>query len=133
LTFALTPITRSERVETRKAEIFGRYNGLLVFLDLSDSSRPKSVMSRMSSPLRKVCAVVLLLLAVPAVAHAEPCGAQAFGGVSYLVCSFDLTRDNLRTYWRRDDGGPYRTFAAGAKPSTGVRSQIQSVTGLANA
>jgi len=69
-------------------------------------------MSRMSSPLRKICAVVLLSLAVPAIAHAEPCRTQSFSRASYLVCSFDLTRDDLRTYWRRDDGQPYRTFTA---------------------
>ena len=52
------------------------------------------------------------LLAMPAAAWAEPCRAQSFGGESYIVCSFDLTRENIRTYWRRDDGKPYRTFAA---------------------
>jgi type I restriction enzyme R subunit len=34
IAFALEPITRSERVETRKGEIFSRYDGKLqVFLD----------------------------------------------------------------------------------------------------
>ena len=66
----------------------------------------------MSYPLNKVCAVVLLSLAVPATADAQPCRTQSLSGAFYLVCSFDLTRDALRTYWRRDDGQPYRTFAA---------------------
>ena len=66
----------------------------------------------MSYSLNKVCAVVLLSLAVPAAAHAEPCRTQSYSGASYVVCSFDPTRDDLRTYWRRDDGKPYRTFAA---------------------
>jgi len=66
----------------------------------------------MSYPLNKVCAVVLLSLAVPAAANAEPCRTRSFSAASYLVCSFDLTRDDLRTYWRRGDGKPYRTFAA---------------------
>jgi uncharacterized protein YigE (DUF2233 family) len=52
---------------------------------------------------------------MPAGAHAEPCRTQSFSGASYLVCSFDLTRDDPRTYWRRDDDKPYRTFAALAK------------------
>jgi uncharacterized protein YigE (DUF2233 family) len=52
------------------------------------------------------------LLAVPQSAGAEPCRTQSFGAESYIVCSFDLTRQNIRTYWRRDDGKPYRTFAA---------------------
>jgi hypothetical protein len=68
--------------------------------------------SRMRSSLSKFGAVVLLSLAVPAAAHAEPCRTQAFRGASYLVCSFDLTKANLRTYWRGDDGKPHRTFAA---------------------
>jgi uncharacterized protein YigE (DUF2233 family) len=72
-----------------------------------------------SSQLCQVCALGLLSLAVPAAAFAEPCHAQSFGGASYLVCSFDLTRDDLRTYWRRDDGKPYRTFAALTKDLEG--------------
>ena len=56
--------------------------------------------------------MVLLSLAVAAAADAEPCRTQDFNGLSYIVCSFDLTKDDLRTYWRRDDGQPYRTFAA---------------------
>jgi uncharacterized protein YigE (DUF2233 family) len=52
------------------------------------------------------------LLAVPQSASAEPCRTQSFGAESYIVCSFDLTRQNIRTYWRGDDGKPYRTFAA---------------------
>jgi hypothetical protein len=46
----------------------------------------------MSYPLNKVCAVVLLSLAVPATADAQPCRTQSLSGASYLVCSFDLTR-----------------------------------------
>jgi uncharacterized protein YigE (DUF2233 family) len=52
------------------------------------------------------------LLAVPQSAGAEPCRTQSFGAESYIVCSFDLTQETIRTYWRRDDGKPYRTFAA---------------------
>ena len=37
---------------------------------------------------------------------------RSFRGASYIVCSFDLTKDELRIYWRGDDGKPYRTFAA---------------------
>jgi uncharacterized protein YigE (DUF2233 family) len=79
----------------------------------------------MRSSLSKFCAVVLLSLAVPAAAHAEPCGAQTFGGASYLVCSFDLTKDNLRTYWRGDDGKPYRTFAALAEDLGGTGKSLR--------
>ena len=52
------------------------------------------------------------LLAAPQSVSAEPCRTQSFGAESYIVCSFDLTRQNIRTYWRGDDGKPYRTFAA---------------------
>ena len=51
-------------------------------------------------------------LALPGAADAEPCRTQSFRGASYLVRSFDLARDDLHTYWRKDDGKPYRTFAA---------------------
>jgi uncharacterized protein YigE (DUF2233 family) len=67
-------------------------------------------MLRWNSALFVVCAVGVL--AVPQSARAEPCRTQSFGGESYTVCSFDTTRDNIRTYWRRDNGTPYRTFAA---------------------
>jgi len=66
----------------------------------------------MSRLLHRVCAVVLLALAVPVAAQAESCRTQSFDGASYFVCSFDLGKDELRTYWRGDDGKPYRTFAA---------------------
>ena len=73
----------------------------------------------MSYPLNKVCALVLLSFAVPGAAYAEPCRTQSFGAASYIVCSFNLTREDLRTYWRRDDGKPYRTFAALAEDLEG--------------
>jgi uncharacterized protein YigE (DUF2233 family) len=71
------------------------------------------------SERRRHFAAILLcvigLLAVPRSARAEPCRAQSFDGESYIVCSFDLTREVIRIYRRRDDGRPYRTFAALAK------------------
>jgi uncharacterized protein YigE (DUF2233 family) len=57
-------------------------------------------------------AVTLLCLVASGTAHAEPCRGQSFRGASYIVCSFDVTKDELRIYWRGDDGQPYRTFAA---------------------
>jgi uncharacterized protein YigE (DUF2233 family) len=77
------------------------------------------------SALRKVCAVVLLWLAAPAAAHAGACRTHSFSGASYLVCSSDLTRDDLRTYWRRDDGRPYRTFAALAEDLEGKGKSLR--------
>ena len=52
------------------------------------------------------------MLAPPGAASAEPCRTQSFDGESYIVCSFDLARQTVRTYWLSDDGKPYRTFGA---------------------
>jgi uncharacterized protein YigE (DUF2233 family) len=58
------------------------------------------------------CALTLLCLVAAGTAHAEPCRSESFRGASYVVCSFDPSKDDLRIYWRGDDGKPYRTFAA---------------------
>jgi uncharacterized protein YigE (DUF2233 family) len=60
----------------------------------------------------KLCVVILLCLAAPAAAQAEPCRSETFAGASYVVCSFDPAKDDLRTFWRNADGKPYRTFTA---------------------
>jgi uncharacterized protein YigE (DUF2233 family) len=78
-----------------------------------------------SKRLVQLCAVALLSLSVPGVAYAEPCRSQSFGVASYIVCSFDLTREDLRTYWRRDDGKPYRTFAALAEDLEGKGKSLR--------
>jgi uncharacterized protein YigE (DUF2233 family) len=57
-------------------------------------------------------ALTLLCLVASGTAHAEPCRSESFKGASYIVCSFDPTKDDLRIYWRGDDGKPYQTFAA---------------------
>jgi uncharacterized protein YigE (DUF2233 family) len=54
----------------------------------------------------------LLWLGASVAAQAEPCRDESFKGASYIVCSFDLTKDELRLYWRDGAGKPYRTFAA---------------------
>jgi uncharacterized protein YigE (DUF2233 family) len=56
--------------------------------------------------------VALLCLAASGGAQAQLCRSESFEGASYIVCSFDLTKDDLRIYWRGDNGQPYRTFAA---------------------
>jgi uncharacterized protein YigE (DUF2233 family) len=70
-------------------------------------------MLRRNAALIAFCAAGML--AAPQPAFSEPCRTQSFGAESYIVCSFDLTRENIRTYWLRDNGTPYRTFAALAK------------------
>lgn len=56
------------------------------------------------------CAAAVLFLASPALA--EPCRSERFEGDGYTVCSFDLTRADLRVFWRSAEGTPYATFDA---------------------
>jgi uncharacterized protein YigE (DUF2233 family) len=70
------------------------------------------------------CAVTLLCLAICGPTHAESCRSESFKGASYIVCSFNPTTDNLRFYWRADDGKPYRTFSALA---AGLKAQDKSL------
>jgi uncharacterized protein YigE (DUF2233 family) len=58
------------------------------------------------------CIAILFCLASVVQAKAEPCREQSFKGATYIVCSFDPAKDNLRMFWRGGDGAPYRTFAA---------------------
>jgi uncharacterized protein YigE (DUF2233 family) len=66
----------------------------------------------MTSPGITICVATLLWVAAPVTATAEPCRSEFFEGASYIVCSFDPTKDKLRLFWLRDDSKPYRTFAA---------------------
>ena len=45
-------------------------------------------------------------------AQAEPCRSEAFEGARYTICSFDLTKTDLRVFWAGEDGAPYATFSA---------------------
>ena len=49
----------------------------------------------MMSLLIQLCAVTLLYLAASGPAQAEPCRSASFKGASYIICSFDLTQDDL--------------------------------------
>jgi uncharacterized protein YigE (DUF2233 family) len=66
----------------------------------------------MSSTLIRLSLAILLCLAACATAQGASCRSKDFEGASYIVCSFDPTKDELRTFWRSNDGKPYRTFAA---------------------
>jgi uncharacterized protein YigE (DUF2233 family) len=62
---------------------------------------------------RFLLGVVLTLLAcAPSAAFAEGCRSESFRGASYIVCSFDPAKDDLRIAWRGPDKRPYKTFAA---------------------
>ena len=54
----------------------------------------------------------LAVLGATGIAQAESCRAESFRGASYVVCNFNPAKDHLRTYWRGNDGRPYRTFDA---------------------
>jgi len=60
----------------------------------------------------KLCAALLLSLVSIGTAHAEPCRNESFKGASYIVCTFDPAKEDLRMFWRGGDGKPYRTFPA---------------------
>jgi uncharacterized protein YigE (DUF2233 family) len=61
---------------------------------------------------KRVQLCVVALLGATGMAQAESCHAESFSGASYAVCSFNPAKDHLRTYWRGNDGNPYRTFDA---------------------
>jgi uncharacterized protein YigE (DUF2233 family) len=66
----------------------------------------------MISPLIQLCTVALLCLAVPGTARAETCRNKSFDGATYIACSFDPAKKDVRLFWRGADGKPYQTFAA---------------------
>ena len=78
----------------------------------------------MISRLAYPCAVILIYLAICGPTHAESCRSESFNGASYIVCSFNPTKDDLRIYWRDDNGKPYRTFAVLA---AGLKGQGKSL------
>lgn len=53
-----------------------------------------------------------LLLSVASTAAAADCRVEAFEGMRYDVCSFDLAETDLRIFWRNEERTPYRTFSA---------------------
>lgn len=58
-----------------------------------------------------VLAVAPVLLGV-ARAAAEGCRNRTLLGTPYIVCAFNPATDDLRLYWRGQDGRPFRTFDA---------------------
>lgn len=55
-------------------------------------------------------AMLLVLLISAQHAQAEPCRPEQFAGNGYIVCTIDPGRDDLRLFWRGDDGGPIKHF-----------------------
>jgi uncharacterized protein YigE (DUF2233 family) len=56
--------------------------------------------------------LTLLAWLVVAPAAAEPCRSETYRDNDYIICSFDLTKTDLRLYWRKADGTPFATFDA---------------------
>ncbi len=77
------------------------------------AARPVSRYGKaMRSLTIRLLAALLALTASAVGAAAEPCRSEAFEGSTYTVCSFDLTRSDLRLFWRGEGGAPYATFSA---------------------
>jgi len=66
----------------------------------------------MSARLLQLGLAIVLLAGTPGVAFAEPCRNETFRGASYIVCSFDPAKEDLRIVWRGEDGRPFGTFGA---------------------
>jgi uncharacterized protein YigE (DUF2233 family) len=73
----------------------------------------------------RFCAAVLLCLAGSAAAETSSCRIESFAGASYIVCSYDLAKEDLRIFWRGGDGKPFRTFAALAKELQGQGKSLR--------
>jgi uncharacterized protein YigE (DUF2233 family) len=69
-------------------------------------------------------AVLLCLLALRP-AEAAPCRSETFEDAGYTVCSFDLTKADLRLFWRKADDTPYATFSALAEALAGQGRTLQ--------
>ncbi len=72
-------------------------------------------------PLRLVLFSLATLVLVASVrdGHAAPCRDMRFDRAAYLVCTFDPAVDDIRLFWRRSDGRPYRRFGALARALEG--------------
>jgi uncharacterized protein YigE (DUF2233 family) len=57
-----------------------------------------------------VAATILAFLSGEAAA--DGCRTETFEETDYTVCSYDLTKADLRVFWRKADGTPYATFSA---------------------
>lgn len=80
--------------------------------------------------MRRLFPYVLLLslIAYPGIGgagSAEPCRSESFAGAEYTICSFDLTRSDLRLFWRDGAGAPYGSFSAVADDLAGQGRKLE--------
>lgn len=64
----------------------------------------------MPRPALILALLLLLMPAAPALAQEPACRAIQDGGVEFHVCTADLRRDRVRTFWRGPDGEPFSTL-----------------------
>ena len=63
-------------------------------------------------PVCRVAAFAIGLFGLSAPAAFADCAPQTRDGERYVVCAFDVLRDDVRLYWRDADGKPFRGFDA---------------------
>jgi uncharacterized protein YigE (DUF2233 family) len=56
--------------------------------------------------------VLLTAVAASGVARADACRDARYEHARYIVCTFDPAKDDLKLYWRGQDGRAFRTFDA---------------------
>ena len=70
--------------------------------------------------LRRLLSRCSFAVLAPRRAAAAPCRSESFEDAGYTVCSFDLTKDDLRMFWRkRGRARPIATFSALAEALAG--------------
>jgi uncharacterized protein YigE (DUF2233 family) len=67
--------------------------------------------------LARSLGAVLLLIGCIGIGNAAPagdfpCRSVSFEGATYTVCSFDLSKADLRLFWKKPGGGAYASFSA---------------------
>jgi uncharacterized protein YigE (DUF2233 family) len=63
-------------------------------------------------PGGRIAAVAFLLAFAPVQAAADPCRGETFEETTYTVCSFDPSKADMRLFWQKAEGVPFKTFDA---------------------
>jgi uncharacterized protein YigE (DUF2233 family) len=82
----------------------------------TDRTLPRQKLQRRATNPGALAALLLLtgspLAASAQTQSASPCAPLAFEDASYIVCSFDARRDDIRLYWKGANGIAYAGFSA---------------------
>lgn len=89
----------------------------LIFDPRRFSDKASDIARSRSTACFPILGILLLAAAVTAPlvtaeAATSGCRNENFEESSFIVCSFDPRVDDLRIFWRDDEGAPYRTFSA---------------------